>query len=141
MAAEDNRQLVLKFYDLMSHLRFDEMFALVADDGVWTVAGNPDLFHHAGVATKAQRVGAFNNFTGVFASVRMEIRSTTAEGDRVAVEAITHCRTHGGLAYDNELFILVHCRDGKIQSIYEHLDQQTALAFDCKLQAELTGPN
>lgn len=135
--AEQNRQLVRHFYDLMSQQRFDEMFELMTDDATWTVAGNPQTFPHAGTATKPQREAALRNFTKVFASLDMDLRSLTAEDDRVAVEAITRCQTLKGLQYVNELLIVIRCRGGKIARLYEHLDQQTALEFDDKLKASL----
>lgn len=134
--AQANRALVLRFYDLMSQQQFDAMLDLMADDATWTVAGNPETFHHAGTATKAQRRAALASFTRFFATLEMDIRSTTADDDRVAVEAITRCATHTGLQYENELLVLLRCRDGRIASIYEHLDQQTALAFDRALASE-----
>ena len=133
MSIEGNAALVREFYKRMSALDFDGMFALMADNSTWTVAGNPETFHHAGVATKAERREAFGNFTQFFTTLDMDVRSTTAEDDRVAVELITRCATHGGLRYENELFVLIRCRDGQIASIYEHLDQQTALDFDRRL--------
>lgn len=135
MSKDENRALVLKFYELMSKLDFDRMFELMADDGTWTVAGNPELFHHSGVATKPQRIAALTNFTQYFASLDMDVRSTTAEDDRVAVELITRCATHSGLEYENELLVLIRCRDGKIANIYEHLDQQTSLEFERRMAA------
>jgi ketosteroid isomerase-like protein len=137
MSAETNRALVLKFYELMSRQQFEAMFKLMEDDATWTVAGVPELFHHAGTHTKAQRAAGFSNFVKVFNSLWMEVRSTTAEDDRVAVEAWTHCKTHSGLAYDNEMLILIRCRDGRIASIYEQLDQQRTFEFEKKLQASM----
>jgi ketosteroid isomerase-like protein len=130
---EANRALVIRFYELMSSLEFDKMFELMADDGTWTVAGNPALFHHSGTATKQQRVAALANFTKVFASLQQTVLSTTAEDDRVAAQMTTHCETHSGVVYDNEIMALIRCADGKITSIYEHLDQATSLAFEQKL--------
>lgn len=141
MSAEKNRALVLEFYNLMSKQRFDEMFKLMADDGTWTVAGRPEHFHHAGVATKAQRAQGFAGFVKVFASLEQDIRSTTAEDDRVAVEAWSRCRTHQGLVYENEMLILIRCRDDKIVSIYEQLDPLRTVEFERKLHESLqSGP-
>lgn len=133
MSIEANRALVATFYQRMSDLDFDGMFELMADDGTWTVAGNPELFHHSGVATKPQRIEALTNFTKVFASLRQTILSMTAEDDRVAAHMTTRCETHGGLVYENELLALIRCQDGKVASIYEHLDQQTSLEFERRL--------
>ena len=137
MSAEQNAALVREFYRRMAALDFDGMFALVADDGVWTVAGKPETFHHAGVATKAERREAFSGFTRFFRTLEMEVRSTTAQDDRVAAELITRCATHTGLEYENELLVLIRCRDGKIVHIYEHVDQGTTLDFDRRLAASL----
>jgi uncharacterized protein len=135
MSIESNRALVLKFYRLMSEQKFDEMFALMSDDSTWTVAGRPETFHHAGVSSKAQRAKGFSEFIKVFASLDQKILSTTAEEDRVVVEARTTCVARQGPVYDNELLILLRCKDGKIASIYEHLDQQTTLEFERKMRA------
>lgn len=135
MSIEDNRKLVLRFYKLMSQLDFDGMFDLMADDSTWTVAGNPELFHHSGVATKPERIAALNNFTKVFVSLEQKVLSTTAEDDRVAAQIVSRCVTHSGLVYENELLVLIRCQNGKIVSIYEHLDQQTSLEFERKLAA------
>jgi uncharacterized protein len=134
MSIETNRALVTKFYHLMSQLQFEPMFELMADDATWTVAGNPHTFHHAGVATKAQRIVALSNFTQVFASLQMHIVSTTAEADRVAAQLITRCTTLSGINYENELLVLIRIHNGKIASLYEQLDQATALEFERKLQ-------
>lgn len=138
MSVDDNRKLVIRFYELMSNLDFDAMFDLVADDGTWTVAGNPELFHHAGIATKQQRIDALTNFTKVFSSLDQTILSTTVEEDRVAAKMTSRCVTHSGLIYENEMLVLVHCQAGKIVSLYEHLDQQTALEFERKLQVSMS---
>ena len=130
MSIEANKALVREFYTRMSKLEFDRMFELMADDATWTVAGKPELFHHSGVATKPQRIAAFSNFTRAFSTLDMEIRSLTAEDDRVAAEMITRCETLGGIRYENELLVLVRCKDGKVASIYEHLDQATSLDFE-----------
>jgi ketosteroid isomerase-like protein len=137
MSIESNRALVLNFYRLMSQQKFDAMFDLMSDDAKWTVAGRPETFPHAGVSSKAQRAKGFADFVKVFVSLEQKILSTTAEEDRVAVEARTTCATRLGLVYDNELLILLRCKDGKIVSIYEHLDQQTTLEFERKLHNAL----
>lgn len=136
MSVQGNTELVHKFYSLMSALEFEKMFKLMADDATWTVAGNPSTFHHAGVATKPQRVQALSNFTQVFSSLDMEIKSTTAQDDRVAAELFTRCSSINGFKYENELLVLIWCRDGRIARLYEHVDQLTALEFERKLAEE-----
>jgi ketosteroid isomerase-like protein len=139
MSAEQNRQLVLKFYEHMSNLEFDKMFDLMAEDATWTVAGNPETFHHAGTMTKAQRVEGFSHFMAFFKGMKQEVISSTAEDDRVCIEARSTCWAHNGMVYKNEPLLLLRCRDGKIVHIYEHLDQLTTLAFE-KALAEAQQP-
>jgi len=123
----------------MSRQQFDAMFELMSDEATWTVAGNPATFHHAGVSSKAQRAKQLAGFVNVFVSLEQKILSTTAEEDRVALEVRTRCVARQGLVYENELLILIRCRGGKIASIYEHVDQQTTLEFERRLQAALDG--
>jgi ketosteroid isomerase-like protein len=137
MSIKDNRDLAESFYRLMSALEFDRMFELMADDATWTVAGNPKTYRHAGVYSKAQRAEGFAEFVKVFVSLQQTILSTTAEDDRVAVEARTRCETRQGLVYENELLILMRCRNGKIVSIYEHVDQLTSMEFERNLHESL----
>jgi ketosteroid isomerase-like protein len=134
MSIESNRAVVLKFYECMSKQDFTTMFSLLADDATWTVAGKPETFWAAGVHTKAQRAHEFNDFVKTFKSLNIDVRSTTAEEDRVVIEFRTTAKTHSGLDYENEMLVLVRCKDGKIVSIYEQLDQPTALAFAQKLR-------
>jgi len=119
----------------MSQQKFDEMFDLMSDDAVWTVAGRRETFHHAGASSKAERRKGFSEFVKVFVSLEQKVLSTTAEEDRVVVEAHTVCVSRQGPVYDNELLILLRCKDNKIVSIYEHLDQQTTLQFERNLRS------
>jgi ketosteroid isomerase-like protein len=130
MAADDNRALVLRFYRHMADLEFEQMFALMADDGVWTVAGRPESFHHAGACSKAERKAACLAFMEVVESMEMDVLSTTAEGDRVAIELRTLCRARNGVVYDQEGLHLVRCREGRVVSVYEQIDQQATLGFE-----------
>jgi ketosteroid isomerase-like protein len=139
MSIDENRALVLNFYRLMSELQFDRMFDLMSEDATWTVAGRPETFAHAGSRSKTQRAEGFAEFVKGFVSLEQTILSTTCEADRVAVEARTRCEARQGLVYENELLILLRCRNGKIVSIYEHVDQQTTLEFERKLYATLHG--
>jgi ketosteroid isomerase-like protein len=134
MSTDGNRALVLEFYRLMSLQKFQDMFDLMSDDAIWTVAGNPETFHHAGVSTKTQRKNGFSEFVKAFISLDQKILSTTAEEDRVAVEIRTTCVTRRGPVYENELLVLLRCKENKIVSIYEHLDQQTTLAFERQMR-------
>jgi ketosteroid isomerase-like protein len=129
MSAASNRDLVLKFYELMSTFEFEKMFELMSNESTWTVAGRPETFWPAGTQTKAQRAEMFYQFAKVFADMPLNVLSTTAEEDRVVLEARTRSTTHNGIVYENEFLLLFRCRNNKIVSIYEHCDQQAVLEF------------
>src|SRR4051812_38148702 len=123
MSAAENRATVLKFYETMARQDFKTMFSLMADNATWTVAGKTETFPPAGVHTKEQRKHEFDNFVKFFKSMAIDVISTTAEDDRVAIEFKTRNVTHTGRDYENEMLCLHRLKDGKIVSIYEHLDQ------------------
>ena len=129
MSAAQNRDLILRFYELMSKREFEKMFDLMSDDSTWTVAGRPETFWPAGTQTKSQRAEMFGQFAKVFAEMPLDVLSTTAEEDRVVLEARTRSTTHSGIVYENEFLILFRCGNNKIVSIYEHCDQQAVLEF------------
>jgi ketosteroid isomerase-like protein len=65
-----------------------------------------------------------------------KILSSTAEDDRVALEATLKAVTHSGLVYENEYLLQLRFRDNKIIYIAEFLDQQETLAFAKAVEEE-----
>ena len=135
MTTEANRAMALRFLELMSQLDFKPMFELMSDDAVWTVAGRAETFPQAGPQPKHVRAQMCDGFVSVFRSLRFEIVSTTAEGDRVVVEFTARGEAHGGQVYENEFLSLFTFRNGIIVGIYEHCDQQSVFAFERSLQS------
>jgi len=139
MEAEANRATALEFLSLMASFDFDRMFALMADDGVWRVVGDPETFPPGGTLPKSERKAMFDGFISVLASLEFDIASTTAEGDRVAVEFTCCGVSHAGPVYENEFISLFTFRDGKIVSVYEHCGQLAMLAFGQALERQQEG--
>lgn len=135
MNAQANKEIVLRFYGLMTQLELEKMFELMADDAIWSVSGDPSTFHHAGVKTKAERKKACLDFMNTFESMETDILSCTAEDDRVVLEAHTRCKARSGPVYDQRPLLLFRCRDGKIASIYESIDPFSTLKFERELAA------
>lgn len=136
MSIEANRAAALQFYDHLSKAEFDKMFALMAEDAEWRVAGNPDTFPPAGTLPKAERFKMFDDFVKTFASLVVRVISTTAEDDRVCVEFTARGRTHNGIIYENEYLSRLRFRDGKIVHVYEHCDQQAVFELGRALGSE-----
>ena len=54
----------------------------------------------------------------------MQIISTTAEDDRVAVECYGNCVLADGRSYNNNYFFLVYIRDGRVRMLREFGDSK-----------------
>lgn len=93
-----------------------------ADDIQWTIPQDPSLSRLAGVYDKAgllKLLGGFKTMMphgAVFTPIAM-----TAEGERVAVEAVSEARTPVG-AFRNQYHFLLVFRDGKIAAGKEYAD-------------------
>lgn len=129
MSIEANRATALRFLSLLASGQHEEMFALMADDATWRVAGRPETFPPAGTQSKAQRAAMFHAFLAVFSSLDINVIGTTAEADRVVVEFTARGETRNAKIYENEYLSRFRFRDGKIVSLYEHCDQQAVLAL------------
>ena len=55
-------------------------------------------------------------------SVRLEITTMIAEGDRVALQWTSRARTRDGRPYENGCIGAFTVRDGRIQSVREYMD-------------------
>jgi ketosteroid isomerase-like protein len=55
-------------------------------------------------------------------SIRLEITSLIAEGDRVAMEWTSVARTTRGEPYENHCIGVFTVRDGRIASVHEYMD-------------------
>jgi len=120
MSAEANRQTVLKYLKLM-HER-NEPFAdeLISEDCRWWAPG-------VGVMDKAQFSALVENLRPVMPNLpKLHILGTTAEGDRVAVEAKGEGVLANGKPYENIYHFLILLRDGRICMVQEHCDSKYA---------------
>ena len=117
---EDNKAIVTRWMELFSDARFEEAFAMVADDVEWiapfTSAMGATLTKQAvlGLAPKvvAQTIGGW----------RMWPIGFTAERDRIAVQAESHAEMKVGKIYHQQYHFLMVIRDGKIAKVFEYAD-------------------
>jgi ketosteroid isomerase-like protein len=58
----------------------------------------------------------------------MTVKSTVAEGDKVAVEAASHGQLRNGRVYEQEYHALMTIRNGQIAAVREYLDTDHVLA-------------
>lgn len=114
----DNRATIREFFRRATD--GGDMLALLAEDAMWFVPGDWALagsYDKEGIAKVFERVGALFG-----EPLQLTILNMTAEEDRVAVEAISHCAFKDGGSYDNRYHYLFRLRDGLIVEAKEYFD-------------------
>jgi ketosteroid isomerase-like protein len=123
MSAEDNKKIVLSFFENFSTGKAAEALALMADNATWTVMGRPETFALAGTKSKAEFTQLLQGIGAAMPKgLRLTPKGITAEGDRVAVEAESYGEHANGKVYNNQYHFLIEVRDNKIQAVREYLD-------------------
>ena len=129
MSIEDNKRLILGFFENLSAGKGDAVLGTLADSATWWVQGN---FPLSGTKTKAQFAALVGELgSKIDGGLRVTPKGITAEGDRVAVEAESLAKMKNGKTYQNTYHFLFIVRDGKIQSVKEYLDTIHANAVLC----------
>ena len=123
MSAEDNKKIVLNFFENFSSGKAADALGLMSINATWTVMGRPETFALAGTKTKAEFTQLLQGIGAVMPKgLRLTPKGITAEGDRVAVEAESYGEHANGKVYNNQYHFLIEVRDGKIQAVREYLD-------------------
>ncbi len=127
MSAEDNKKIVLGFFENLSSGKADAMLAMMADNATWTVMGKPDKFALGGTKTKAQFAELLKGIGSAMPKgLRVTPKALTAEGDRVSMEAESYGEHANGKIYNNLYHFLVECENGKVTAVREYLDTMHA---------------
>ena len=121
---ERNRRTVRELFDAMNHADVARLDALYADDfEIWTAGALPI----SGTRTRAQALEGMRYIDAMFPDgIHFEITGMTAEGDRVAVEAVSDGIHASGKRYHNQYHFLLIVRDGKIHHFKEYMDTMHA---------------
>jgi ketosteroid isomerase-like protein len=120
-ALDKNRDLAVSFVrGMKDHDGLDER--LITDDFKWWAIGRGTVdtatFKKTFAARIAQRRALMPDLPD------MQIVSTTAEDDRVAVECYGHCVLADGRPYNNNYVFLVYIRDGRVRMMREFGDSK-----------------
>jgi len=123
MSAEENKKIVLNFFENFSSGKTAEALGLMSDNATWTVMGRPESFALAGTKTKAEFTQLLQGIGAAMPKgLRLTPKGITAEGDRVAVEAESYGEHANGKVYNNQYHFLIEVRNNKIQAVREYLD-------------------
>ena len=126
MTPEDNRRIATEFFRRHDAGDTQGALDLMADDCRYWLAGKPGANASAGLThDKTQMADIFRRMNEAMTGpLRMTVKSTIAEGDRVAVEATSRGELKNGRVYDQEYHVLFTIRDGKIAAAREYMDTQ-----------------
>ncbi|MFN2426222.1 MAG: nuclear transport factor 2 family protein [Candidatus Binatia bacterium] len=124
MGASENKEVVRRYFDAVNRGDMTTIAELL-DDGAsfWVPPSLPDGVEFRG---KAMVLRLFTESVGLYdpeAGLAVELRTLTAEEDRVAVELLIRGKSAAdGGDYENWYHFLFRIADGRITSIREHLD-------------------
>lgn len=124
---EQNKQRTQDLFARLTAKDIDGVMALLADDVVWHIAGEPARMPTAGRHDKAQLRRLFERMlAGLQEGLKMSVERLIAEGDAVAAEVQSRGELKNGRSYHQHYHFALEFRAGKITSVREYLDTQHA---------------
>ena len=122
MGINENKQLVLDFYESGARGDMDACFALLADDITWTNIGTTKFSgtFSGKQALVEQLLGPL--FSQLKAGIASNIERLIAEDDVVVAQTTGIAETHDGTPYNNTYCQVIRVRAGKIAEVTEYLD-------------------
>ncbi|APV51988.1 hypothetical protein BWI17_21355 [Betaproteobacteria bacterium GR16-43] len=127
MSTERNKSIANEFFARFSKSDIDGVLGLMTDDATWRIPGKKERSPAAGDYPKEKIGRLFNRMVGSLKDgLHMTVTSCIAEGDTVAVEAVSSGDLQNGRLYRQEYHFHMEFRDGKISAVREYLDTQHA---------------
>lgn len=121
---EVSKDVVRRFAETFSTMQYDDWGELLADDATYEFPGEAIV---SGVFTKAEMIEKVKGIPYIFpAGIQLEIRSMTAEEDRISVEAQGSAVSIEGVPYNNRYHMMFVIRDGRIKTAREYCDTKLA---------------
>lgn len=137
--SEQNKAVVLKFIEAMGTSDGATADTCLAPDAYTKAMGFSKI---AGVRHHDTIIGTIEAFKKLLPTgLSPEIKSVTAEGDRVVVEFVGHATTCEGKPYNNEYCMVFTLADGKIKYVHEYfctlLAEEVLLPLLAKMADEI----
>lgn len=129
MSIETNKKLVQQACDYLSTRNLPALFALIHEDGSWSVPYRPDMFQFGGFRDKKGVSELLTGFLSGFDEFKFKVENMTAEGDRVAVEARSEGVGPGTARYQNVYSMTFIVKDGKLHTVREYFDPFQVVAY------------
>lgn len=122
MSASDNKALVIEAVRHLGDRNLPALFALIHEEGSWSVPFRTDRFAFGGFRDKAGVMELLTVFLGGFESFSFTVDNATAEEDRVVIEARSEGVGPGGARYRNNYLLIFFVRDGQLYTVREYFD-------------------
>jgi uncharacterized protein len=120
MSTERNRQLIEKFFVALNNGERDALLSSMADDFAFQGMGrHPDWIRYRW-SREAFADAPKSHAALMKKSIFMNVRSTIAEGDRVAVQVDSSTEMKNGKIYDNAYLFIFTIKDDKVKEIQEY---------------------
>jgi uncharacterized protein len=127
MSTESNKAVARDFLACFGKSDIERALSLMTDDATWRIPGKKERSPAAGDYTKEKIGRLFNRMVSALKDgLHMTVTSCVAEGDSVAVEAVSSGDLQNGRLYRQEYHFRMEFRDGKISAVREYLDTQHA---------------
>lgn len=137
--SDSPKQIVTQVCQHLSDRNLDALFALIHDEGSWSIPYREDRFAYAGFRDKAGLRELLSGFLGGFDSFRFDIVNIIAEGDKVAVEATSEGEGPAAAQYRNRYLLIFLLKDGKVHTVREHFDPYQVEAYVEQAMAQVAG--
>ncbi|MGA9770760.1 MAG: nuclear transport factor 2 family protein [Blastocatellia bacterium] len=129
MSIEENKKLAADFFARFSANDIAGALDLMTDDATWWISGKPDQLPAAGDHSRKQIARVFHQMAGQLKhGLNMTVKSSIAEGDKVALEVESYGELQNGRIYNQQYHFLITLGDGKISEVREYLDTQHVFA-------------
>jgi hypothetical protein len=122
MSAAENKALVLEAMRHLSDRNLPALFALIHEQGSWSVPFRSDRFAFGGFRDKAGVMELLTGFLGGFKNFSFTVDNATAEEDRVVIEASSEGVGPGEARYRNNYLLIFFVRDGRLHTVREYFD-------------------
>ncbi|MBM9502097.1 nuclear transport factor 2 family protein [Leptospira sp. 201903071] len=124
MNLEDNKRVVLNYFQGMNEKRFSDAAELLSDELVWWIIGKTKV---SGKNDKRTVLLGFKLLHRTFSDFNFILHDFTAEDNRVSLTAESKGKHSNGKLYNNHYHFLFTIENGKIQSVKEYLDTEHAI--------------
>lgn len=119
---ETNKAIVNRFFEALNAGDVDTLVDTYADDGSCRTMGETLI---SGTMNKEEIAASSTQIFDVFPSgLTFKVLDMVAEGDKVAVEAVSEGEHVSGQTYNNEYHFLFRFRDGKLLELKEYMDTE-----------------